>query len=284
MFGKPTQEKLQKRLYKAIENHDFTKIKSLVEEGAQVDTVLAGKNAYYTPLYAAVSYDFSEAAHFFLERGARVGHARPYDGQTMLMRAALYGSYSTVEKLLDAGEDIHAAQTDDGKTALHLAAERGRGDVVKLLMRRGADITRPDGRMNTAADLADKDHPRLADFLRGENRQIEAEKAKPPEGWLLTAPDEVAHIEDKPAIGYRLTEIFNFGAGVYTRIARNMSTDQESQSMKLFEEMQGSQLLSQAADAFGRLGGDTGKLDAAMTRLDKKPAGLAAFATPKGMA
>lgn len=281
MFGKPSQQSLQKQLFKAIENFRMDKVRALVDAGADVNLPMAGKEAHYTPLYAAVVNECDDAVTFLLEKGARVGLARKYDGMTMLMRASLTGSYDIAQKLLDAGEDIHAAQTDDGKTALHLAAQRGRGEVVKLLLRYGADITRVDGRMNTAADLADKDYPRLADFLRNQNKQIEAEKTKPAAGWMLTAPDEIARVDEKPAIGYHLTEIFNFGAGVYTRIARNMQTGQESQAMKLFEEMQGSQLLTMAAQEFSRLGGDGVKAEAAMNRLDKKPAGLS-IVTPKG--
>lgn len=273
LFGPPSAETLTKRLYKAIEHEDSEKMRALIDAGADVNAVAKGRGAHYTPLYNCAYRGFAEGLELLLSKGAKLGPARESDGHTALMEAARDGSYAVVEKLIAAGADIHAAHTDDGKTALHLAAGAGRGDVVKLLVRHGADLYAQDSRMNTAADLADKDHPRLADYLRAQMAPTPAE-TKRPEGWHLTGEDEIARIEDKPAISYRITEIFNFGAGVYTRIARNLATDHESQSMRLFDEMQGSALLAQAAEMYGRLGGDPHKCTAAETLSGKKPAGL----------
>lgn len=273
LFGPPSAETLTKRLYKAIENQDLEKMRALIDAGADVNALGKNNSAYFTPLYSCAYRGFASGLELLLSHGAKLGPARANDGHTALMEAARDGSYAAVKKLIDAGADIHAANTEDGKTALHLAAGAGRGDVVKLLLRHGADLYAQDSRMNTAADLADKDHARLADYLRAQMAP-QQEKAETPQGWHLTASDEVSHIEDKPAISYRITGIFNFGAGVYTRIARNLATDHESQSMRMFDEMQGSALLAQAAEMYGRLGGDPAKRDAAEALCGKKPAGL----------
>lgn len=273
LFGPPSAEALTKRLYKAIENHDIDKMRALIDAGASVHDVTKNGSKHYTPLYACAYRGFGEGVDLLLAKGAQIGPARESDGHTALMEAARDGAYGVVEKLIAAGADIHAAHTDDGKTALHQAAGAGRGDVVKLLMRHGAKLDAQDSRMNTAADLADKDHPRLADYLRVLMTPKPSE-TKRPDGWHLTASDEIARIEDKPAISYRITEIFNFGAGVYNRIARNLATDHESQSMRMFDEMQGSPLLAQAAEMYDRLGGDPQKRATAEFLSGKKSAGL----------
>lgn len=272
LFGPPSAETLSKRLYKAIENRDIEKMRALIDAGAAFQEAPKGRRAHNTPLYSCVYHGFGEGVELLLAKGAKIGLPREDDGHTALMEAARDGAYMIVEKMIAAGADIHAARTDDGKTALHLAAGAGRGDVVKLLLRHGAKLDAQDSRMNTAADLADKDHPRLADYLRAQMAPKPA--VQKPEGWHLTASDEITRTEDKPVIGYRITEIFNFGSGVYSRIARNLATDQESQSMRLFEEMQGSRLLAQAAEVYDRLDGDPEKRGAALALCDKKPAGL----------
>ena len=277
LFGPPSAKTLTKRLFSAIDDHNIDKLREALDAGADIESTPKSNSAHRTPLYAAVHGGFTEAVQVLLERGAQVDKKRRYDGHTALMEAARDGSYRIAELLIEKGADVNAAQSDDSKTALHLAAAAGRGDVVKLLLRHGARLDMLDSRMNTAADLADKDHPRLADFLRaqqGGGQKAPAEPAAATEGWHLTAADEVARIDEKPLIGYRITEIFNFGAGVYNRIARNLSTDHESQSMRLFDEMQGSALLQQAADAYVRLGGDADKIAAAASLTGKKPAGL----------
>jgi hypothetical protein len=273
LFGPPSAEALTKRLYKAIENRDIEKMRALVDAGVDVNST-QGRNRHYTPLYACTYHGFTEGLDLLLSKGAEIGQPRSSDGHTALMEAARDGAYAIAEKLIAAGANIHDARSDDGKTALHLAAGAGRGDVVKLLVRHGANLDALDSRMNTAADLADKDHPRLADYLRSLMAPKPAE-AERPEGWHLTANDEIARIQDKPAISYRITEIFNFGAGVYSRIARNLATDHESQSMRMFDEIQGSPLLAQAAEMYDRLGGDPQKRGAAEMLSGKKPATLA---------
>jgi hypothetical protein len=273
LFGPPSAETLTKRLYKAIEHTDIDKMRALIEAGASVHDITKGGSKHYTPLYACAYRGFGEGVELLLSKGAQIGPARESDGHTALMEAARDGAYGVVEMLIAAGADIHAAHTDDGKTALHQAAGAGRGDVVKLLLRHGANLDALDSRMNTAADLADKDHPRLADYLRSLMAPKPAETERP-EGWHLTASDEIARIQDKPAISYRITEIFNFGAGVYSRIARNLATDHESQSMRMFDEIQGSPLLVQASEMYDRLGGDPQKRGTAEMLSGKKPAAL----------
>lgn len=255
IFGKPSQASLQKRLMKAVENRNLKRMQQAVEMGADVQLGRIGaENAYNTPLYSASYRAFTEGVRWLLEQGADPHAKRTSDGHTAMMEAASDGSYEIVSMLIDAGADVNAVRTDDGMTALHFAARRGRGDVAKLLMTKGANVDAVDQRMNTPADLADKEYPRIADMIRGKERPPERQEINT-DGWHLTAPDEVAHVSDKAAIGYRLTEIFNFSGGVYTRIARNLETGAESQTMRLFAEFTDNTMLFEAQKYLEAKGG-----------------------------
>jgi len=255
MFGKPSPAALQKRLMKAVENRDLKRMQQAVEAGADIQVGRIGSESpHNTPLYAAAYRAFTSGVKWLLEQGADPHIKRAVDGHTPMMEAVGDGSYEIVSMLIKAGADVNAARADDGLTALHFAARRGKGDIARLLIAHGANIDAADQRMNTPADLADKEYPRIADMIRGKERPPER-SAPDSGGWHLTAPDEVAHVSDKAAIGYRLTEIFNFSGGVYTRIARNLETGAESQTMRLFDEFGDNTLLVEAQKQLASKGG-----------------------------
>jgi hypothetical protein len=77
-------------------------------------------------------------------------------------------------------------------------------------------------------------------------------------GWTLTGPEEVAHVSEKPAIGYTITEIFNFRAQLHTQIAEKMNTGIHSQAISTFAQLGGDGkggLIAEAAAALAALGG-----------------------------
>lgn len=253
MFGKPSQASLQKRLMKAVENRDLKRMQQAAAGGADIQKGRTD-GSYNTPLYAAAYRAFTEGVKWLLSQGADPHVKRAEDGHTPMMEAASDGSYEIVSMLIKAGANVNAVRTEDGMTAMHFAARRGRGDIARLLMAAGANVDATDQRMNTPADLADKEYPRVADMIRGKERLPERQENKA-DGWHLTAPGEVAHVSDKAAIGYRLTEIFNFSGGVYTRIARNLETGAESQTMRLFAEFSDNALLLEAQKHLEAKGG-----------------------------
>jgi len=255
IFGKPSQARLQKRLMNAIENRALARMQAAVAAGADIQTGRVGSESpHFTPLYSAVYRGFASGAKWLIEQGADPHVKRSDDGHTPMMEAARDGNYEIVAALIEAGADVNAVRSDDGQTALHMAAQRGRADVARLLISHGANIDAVDSRMNTPADLADKEYPRVADMIRGKPRPPERTVAET-DGWHLTAPDEVAHVSEKAAIGYRLTEIFNFSGGVYTRIARNLETGAESQVFRLFDEFGDNALLVEAQKRLTEKGG-----------------------------
>lgn len=267
MFFDSKQEKLDKKLYKAISARDLGRVHAALEEGAAREPA-----GYWGWMYHAANNRFAEAITLLAEKGCPVDAPGPY-GYTALRYSISIGRSDMAALLLDRGADINA-KDNEGSTPLHVAASHGKMDMISFLLERGADVHMRDGHMNTPADVASKDYPRIAEFLwQKMGITVETGKQKQPPvaaGWHLTADDEIAHVSDKPAIGYRITDMFNFHAQLHTRVTQNTLTNAESSTIKTFDELDGSPLLAEAFEVFREKGG---RADA--YTLDKpKPPGL----------
>lgn len=227
----------------------------LADKGADIKT----ENSYSgsTPLAVAAQRNAIGSIKALLDAGADPNH-RETHGDTALVRAVRHGAYETVMMLIDRGADINMGDSA-GNTALHHAAQMGNANLVNMLMDRGANPRAGNGHLNTPADLATaKDFPRIAEAIRqhgGEGPAAAPVPPKPAPEWVLTSPDEVARVVDKPAIGYRITEIFNFSARLYTNISRNLNNGAESQSVVGFSALDDGRAVDAAHDALVSLGG-----------------------------
>jgi len=267
---KTKQEKLDLRAFDACRNSNYARLFRALEDGANPNF---GANDS-SLLYRATWHRFQKGVELLLARGADPNFKRS-DGHTALHEAASDGSFEIAKALIAKGADVNAMRSDNHWRPLHHAANNGRSDVARLLIASGADTGAAEEHMNTPADLADKNHPRLADMIRGKKVDDVKVTAEGTEGWHLTAVDEVSSISQKSAIGYRLTEIFNFGAGIYTRIARNLETGAESQSTRFFDEFNNRAAIDAAKAALLELGGQVGvDASAALDKPVLRPRGL----------
>jgi hypothetical protein len=240
----------QHRLNKLLFKDDIEKVRAALDAGADPNVLRNGDD--YSALSFHVEGKRKAIVALLLERGARPDFGSSA-GHTPLMVAARAGSLPLVMALHEKGANLNA-QSDSGWSALHNAAYWGRGPVIQYLMDKGADVTLTDTRMNTAADIAAKEnYPRVAELLRGGAPAAEVEAA--PQGWQKTADDEIAHISEKKAIGYRITEIFNFGAAQYTHIAANVKTGAESQHQRDFADFSETTVLRTAMEELLTRGG-----------------------------
>jgi hypothetical protein len=94
----------REHLIKAVQDGNTTKVKRLLEDGADVN-------------------------------------ARNDGGDTLLHVACLYGRLKIARLLLKHGAAIHATQTHGGKTPLALACLHYETDLVRLFLEAGADPT-----------------------------------------------------------------------------------------------------------------------------------------------
>lgn len=231
-------------------------VELLIERGAKTEN---RNNSDYHPLLQATNDRRLEVAQKLIDAGTNL-EAVNSSGFTALIYAAHENAPKSLQLLIDSGANLDAHDRA-GNTALHYAAVKGYAGLVRQLLDAGASRDIPNANMNTAADLAAKDYPRIAEMIRGvlpqlEAAQPEAAPATDANGWKLTDASEVARVADKPAIGYRVTEIFNFSAGLYTQIARNLETNAESQSSKTFAQLADSVAVEAARNALLQLGGD----------------------------
>lgn len=226
----------------------------LIEHGATLENPKNGDNQ---PLLQAVHSKRLAAAEALIAGGANL-EVKDDDNVTPLIRAAIENAPKMLTLLIASGANVDA-QDRKGNSALHHAASKGQAEIVRLLLDAGINRDLPNGNMNTAADVAAKEYPRIADMIRGTRPQLEAASVAPVVediGWKLTDTSEVARVSEKPSIGYRVTEIFNFSAGLYTQIARNLETNAESQSSKTIAQLADSAAVEAARNALLQLGGD----------------------------
>jgi ankyrin repeat protein len=123
-------------LHAAVFIGDLAKVKSLIEEGADIDTKDAAGN---TPLCYAVREGNKELAEFLIANSADV-NAESTAGETPLRLAIGAGHKDIIDLLLASGADINV-KNSDGETPLNLAVRWGRKEIVELLLAKGADIT-----------------------------------------------------------------------------------------------------------------------------------------------
>jgi ankyrin repeat protein len=243
----------------AVDRNDSAIVRLLLSKGADPN---AGPDND-KPLMTAVSHSNLDVVRALLEAGATI-EVMAYGKETPLIVAAAAGSAEIVKLLVERGADVNA-QNASGNTALHMAATRGYANLARFLMENGAKPDMTNGNMNTAADVAEKEYPGLAAMIRGKAQPDAPVEADP--GWKLVAAHEVAHVEMKEAVGYRVTEIFNFAARTYTHIAANLETKAESQSVKAFCELDSAEYVDKAYRELTRLGGKTDYADTGKKKL-----------------
>lgn len=232
----------------------------------------AGDNTGATPLHYA-SLDEGYPCRYKIEDLLNFGadlEARDKMGQTALHHASRRGKKTdAVKVLLESGADINA-RDEAGATPLHMAAARGDAEVIKILLNAGADVhaeTRDGKHVWDFAVEFGQDYQ--AQCLKAESarqlraaRQKEVEEQrrraaeeKPKDPWSLLAPDRIAVTAEEKQIGYKLTEVFNFGARTYTQISQNLATRSEAVAVKTFDEFDDKTVLERAFTELERLGG-----------------------------
>jgi ankyrin repeat protein len=199
--------------------------------GADIE---ARDNAGRTPIFNTLESTKADALQYFIGAGAKVNVA-DNDGVTPLHLAAAKRDAEHVKHLLNAGADLNAV-TKDGKTVWDFAMENNKDYQAQWL------------KAEAAKQRAEREKKQAE-----ERRKQEQEHPRDP--WKLLSADRVAHVQNEPAIGYKLTEVFNFNARTYTHIAQNLNTKAEAVTVKTFDEFTDRSPLEKAHAQLERLGG-----------------------------
>lgn len=147
---------LNEKLLDAAKDGNLDQVKSLIEQGADIE---AKTDNGSTPLHWAAASGHTDVANLLLEKGADI-EAKDRGGWTPLHWAAANGQTDIANLLLEKGADIDA-KTNDGKTPLHLAAYKGHTAVAEMLIEKGADLDTKDCKGRTPLDCFAKDAPAL---------------------------------------------------------------------------------------------------------------------------
>jgi len=143
------------QLHDAAEKGDVTKVKQLLNAGADVN---AKTNTGSTALIIAAGQGHIEVVEALLDNKADV-NAKVNNGWTVLMFAATSNSGNrakTVKLLIDKGADVNTKENVGG-TALSLAAYKGYADGMKILLDNKADVNAKTKNGTTALMFAAQD-------------------------------------------------------------------------------------------------------------------------------
>lgn len=154
----------------AIESHDLSKVKVMLEQGFDVNR---RNSERLTPLHQALQKNALQICLALLESGADIEAETP-DGWRPLHCAARSGLEAPVRLCLDYKADW-LSSTADGQTALHKACQSNNFEAVRVLLEKGSNIEAKDIRKFTPLlTAAASGHETIVKILLDKGANIEA--------------------------------------------------------------------------------------------------------------
>lgn len=193
-LSKEEKEKLNKRMFDAVQRHNKFEVVKCIEEGGDVNVIRGGGSML---MMAVMSKDL-EMAKVLMENGCDVNEGgKKYfsnlrspivnhdvemvkalidgkadlnvdmgRGYTLLMTAIDVGTPEIVELLVEKGADVNQ-KDDDGRTALMRASLMGNVEAVKVLLHKNADVFAKDNSLKSAISYAQENkHVEIEEMLK----------------------------------------------------------------------------------------------------------------------
>lgn len=233
-----------------------------------------------TPLGFALIMQNDELARVLVDLGASPMQRVDSNYPNMLFVAAALGRGDILVEWIDAYRGAARELNGDDDTLLHVACMHRQPDVTRLLLARGFYTTSKSGSgrspllyaeqsgdLNSMKLLHAAERGEMPDkgVRTGELVLRRAQRtgpvpnavaaadfaAAPVDGWHVIDAMRVARVTDAPAIGYRLTAVFNFATGEVLRLNRNLETGAESAVVSRFAELGDLAEVEQAAQRLG---------------------------------
>ncbi|TGL67843.1 ankyrin repeat domain-containing protein [Leptospira kmetyi] len=134
-----------------------------------------GKEIGKTILYSAVSSGSFEKVKFLLEQGADPNTVDVKDGESPLIRACIDSDKNQneilkiVAALISAGADVNVHETWKGRSSLMWAVRQGNLELAKLLAKAGADLKaeNPKENLNAYLTALEGKHYDIVEWLDG---------------------------------------------------------------------------------------------------------------------
>ncbi|KAK8807255.1 hypothetical protein WA158_004014 [Blastocystis sp. Blastoise] len=144
------------QMNEAIKKNDMTMIKTLVEEGFDVNSIINGNQETF--LYIAIHNQNMDIVQYFIEKGVDLKHTTQKNW-TVLAFAVSLSWIQGVEYLISIG--CQAPPTKDGETILHIAVQNTKKQFIKQLMdvikkyKFDVDVLAKNNNGSTAFELTD---------------------------------------------------------------------------------------------------------------------------------
>lgn len=221
------------RLRGAIVEGNLPKLEQLLEGKKNLEADL---ETGATPLQYAVMKRREDVVAFLIEKGANV-NASNSDGWTPLHRAAFLGQVGITALLLKAGADPNLRDRY-GKTVYGFALSRGEAEIAELvkpyIKKEDFGLTLPPAPPET---------------------KTEEEAPKMGAGWTYLGEQQVARVLTNSALGYKLTDVFDFAARERIRIVNNLETKRDQVETVSFDVIADKGILEAAFVALRAVGG-----------------------------
>lgn len=244
------------RIIYAIAHAENAEVKALLDKGVDANATDSEDRSL---LYHAISNGNRDAALLLLDKGARVDAPDGGEG-TLLHFAARNGSVEICQMLLEKNPALLNKKNSTGSTAMHAAAERGHEDVIRFLVSQGANPAEKNYNNRTPLYIAQQNRQEdAATLLRSLMPVVALPAAVEPQGeeglWRKLPGERIARVTEESAIGYRITEIFNFAARERTTLYQNLETKSETAETRGFDQIGDKAALTQALAELRARGG-----------------------------
>ena len=211
-------------------------------------------------MVTVVEKNHIEVARMLLAAKPELAEAPDLYGNTPLHVAASKAHEEMARLLLDGRPALAKIANSQGETPLHAAAVAGHADMVALLLDNGAEPGARTKENRTALFLAQKQNfGEVADLLRPVTPSVRCktcpDAVEGADDWKKLSGERIARVSVEDAIGYRITEIFNFSSRERTTLFQNMETKAETADTRTFDEIEDKSLLQQALSELRKRGG-----------------------------
>lgn len=262
LIGKGVDINAGNPLQAALNDQSMRKVALLLlQKGATLESAGAA------PVLVAAMRGTTELIPALLEKGADIA-ATDGSGRTALHRAVEFGQSETLKWLLENSSLDVNSQDGEGRTPLHRAVQSENYAMIAPLLSAGARPDIADNLQMTPVQWAvQKNYAPAIRQLEAKDHEQKSKAATPltagvnmlpadeAETWVRLGQHQVARVGIYPAVGRRLTEIFNFETRGIMIISENLKTGAESITPLTPFDSVSEAALEKALSAFRELGG-----------------------------